>query len=336
MKVLPPITILIVSLNNERTLKECLRRISEQDYPKRSIEYLAVDGGSSDRTKDIFRKYHFHVLQSPIVHNAEAQRAYGIKKAKHNLIVSIDADNYLSTNQWLREMVQPFIDDTRVVHANTMYYGYRKNDTIFNRYIGLFGNADPIVFYVGRPDRLPRYQKRWKLGTIVAQNDAYVLVDFIQNTLPTVGCNGVVYRRDLLLKHAQSGLNDFLHIDVFADLVGAGFHRFAIVKNDVVHDSAASLGKLMKKRIAFLEGYYLKSHTYGPQRRYLIYNPNNIQDTVKLFLFVLYTVTFIRPLVDSIRGYLVIPDIAWFVHPIMCWVYLYAYSRATIKKIIHR
>ncbi len=223
------------------------------------------------------------------------------------------------------------MDDPQVIHANTMYFGYRRQDALFNRYVGLFGHADPIVYYVGRPDRLPRYQTHWKSGTVISDTPTYTIVEFDENTLPTVGCNGVVYRKDILLKYANSTPKDFLHIDVFVDAIKRGHNRFAIVKNDVIHDTAVSLSALMKKRIAFLSHYYLASSV---RRRYLIYDPHSIKSNMKLLLFVFYTVTIVKPSIDALRGFLVIPDVAWFAHPLVCWIYLLSYGRAIGKRTI--
>lgn len=325
----PAVTILVVTLNNERTIDTCLKAIQNQEYPKKQIEYLNIDGGSTDGTVAILTRYGFKSMRSPILHNAEAQRGVGLKRAKHNLIVSLDADNYLPHKKWLRQMVEPFMEDSKIIHAHTLHYTYRPTDTLFNRYCALFGVADPIVFYVGRPDRLPQYVKSWISGNILKKSESYSIVEFNKDTLPTVGCNGVVYRRDLLLKHAKSDPAHFLHIDVFADLLDKGYNRYAIVNNNVIHDTAVSLSALMKKRIAFLTSYYLKQSV---SRRYLIYDPSKPIDRFKLMLFVFYTITWIKPLFDGIVGFMVIPDIAWFLNPIVCWMYLYAYGIASIKR----
>lgn len=50
MYKLPKISIVVVTLNNQRTLEECVKRIKEQDYPRELIEYLNIDGGSTDNT----------------------------------------------------------------------------------------------------------------------------------------------------------------------------------------------------------------------------------------------------------------------------------------------
>jgi glycosyltransferase involved in cell wall biosynthesis len=329
----PAITILIVTLNNERSLQRCLQAIQSQDYPKKQIELLNVDGGSTDATLPILKRFGFRSIRSTVGANAEAQRGIGLAKAKHNLIVSLDADNYLPHAKWLTMMVRPFMDDPTIVHAGTLHFHYKKTDALFNRYNALYGAVDPIVFYVGRPDRKPQYIRVWHGGHVVKRTSSYDVAEFTADTLPTVGCNGVVYRRDLLLAHASSDPAHFLHIDVFADLIAKGYNRFAIVRTDVIHDTAISLTFLMKKRIAFLLGYYLKSSV---KRRYMIYDPGKPADRIRLFIYIVSTITIIRPLLDGIRGFLYLPDIAWLLHPVVCWVYLYAYGVATLKKFWRR
>lgn len=329
---LPSISIIIVTLNNERTIEECVKRIASQDYPKHLIEYLNIDGGSTDKTAEILKKYGFHILISPIARNAEAQREIGIEKAKNNLIVSLDADNFLPHDVWLKQMVQPFMDDKEVIYSGTMHYTYRKNDTLFNKYCALFGIADPTVFYIGKPDRVPQYQRQWNQGNIIKETKSYYIVEFNKQNLPTVGCNGVLYKRDVLLKCARSKPLQFIHIDIFVDLLDKNYKRFAIVKNDVIHDTATSIPMLLKKRISFLHAYYLREKKNNLQRRYFIFNPKKISHIIKLSLFVLYTITFIKPLLDSFRGFVYIRDKAWFMHPFVCWVYLISYSFVIARK----
>ena len=333
MIVLPKISIVVITLNNQRSIAKCAQSICSQNYPKGLIEFLNIDGGSTDETGEILKSFGFKIIKSPIKRNAEAQRAIGLKLARNNLIVSLDADNYLPNRDWLRQMVKPFSDDQEIIHAGTLHYKYLKNESLFNRYCSLFGVLDPIVYYIGRPDRLPQNKRKWTSGKILKETKDYYLVEFTKNSLPTVGCNGVVYRKDLLMKHAKSDPSNFLHIDIFADLVEKGFKRFAVVKNDVIHDTAVSLPMLMKKRISFLFNYYLESKV---KRRYLIYNPKRNEDNLKLMLFIIYTVTLVKPVIDSIRGYRSVHDYAWFLHPLICWIYLLSYGAAIIKRGVSR
>lgn len=49
------ISIITVCYNSELTIRDCIETVLEQDYP--DIEYIIVDGGSSDETMNIVREY---------------------------------------------------------------------------------------------------------------------------------------------------------------------------------------------------------------------------------------------------------------------------------------
>ena len=51
----PLISVVTVVYNNEKTLERCIRSVLEQTYD--NIEYIVIDGGSSDGTLDIIEKY---------------------------------------------------------------------------------------------------------------------------------------------------------------------------------------------------------------------------------------------------------------------------------------
>lgn len=53
--ILPKVTIITASFNSGKTIEDTINSILYQDY--KNIEYLIIDGGSSDRTIEIIKKY---------------------------------------------------------------------------------------------------------------------------------------------------------------------------------------------------------------------------------------------------------------------------------------
>src|SRR3989304_4834253 len=53
----PTVSILIPTLNASSVLGNCLESIKKQNYPAEKIEIIVADGGSSDGTVEIAKKY---------------------------------------------------------------------------------------------------------------------------------------------------------------------------------------------------------------------------------------------------------------------------------------
>src|SRR5277367_3715266 len=59
MAEVPLVTVVTPTLNAERYLPETIESVLSQDYPR--IEYIAVDGGSTDNTTRILARYEARV-----------------------------------------------------------------------------------------------------------------------------------------------------------------------------------------------------------------------------------------------------------------------------------
>ena len=49
------ITIVTVVKNSEQTIEKCIKSVLNQKYD--NFEYIVIDGGSTDKTKEILEKY---------------------------------------------------------------------------------------------------------------------------------------------------------------------------------------------------------------------------------------------------------------------------------------
>jgi glycosyltransferase involved in cell wall biosynthesis len=108
---LKPVSIIIAARNEEQNLIEFLPKIFEQDYPE--FEIIVVNDRSWDKSIDILQAFalnhnNLHVVEVPDREKDGFAKKFaitlGIKAAKHELLVFIDADCYPNSKKWLKEM----------------------------------------------------------------------------------------------------------------------------------------------------------------------------------------------------------------------------------------
>lgn len=88
----PLISVVVTTKNEEANIDKCLESIRQQTY--KNIEIIVVDNNSTDKTKEIARKY------TKLVFNKgperSAQRNFGILKGRGKYAIYLDADMVLS------------------------------------------------------------------------------------------------------------------------------------------------------------------------------------------------------------------------------------------------
>jgi len=93
---LPIITIITPSLNRAKFIEEAIKSVLNQDYPK--VEHIIMDGGSTDGTLEVCKKYpHLKVISEP-----DDGLYYAINKglmiAKGEIIGVLNTDDYYDPN----------------------------------------------------------------------------------------------------------------------------------------------------------------------------------------------------------------------------------------------
>lgn len=91
---LPLVSVVITTKNEEKNIENCLKSILRQTYPSDRIEILVIDNNSSDKTKEIAKKYTVKVFDKGP--ERSAQRNFGAKIAQGRYYLYLDADMTLS------------------------------------------------------------------------------------------------------------------------------------------------------------------------------------------------------------------------------------------------
>ena len=89
----------------------------DADYPKDKMEVIVVNDGSTDRTPSIVKSIkdpRVKLLNKKNEGNAAYSKNYGIKRAKGEVVITLDADSVIMPNS-IKKMLEYFGDDVAAV-----------------------------------------------------------------------------------------------------------------------------------------------------------------------------------------------------------------------------
>ena len=121
----PSITIATVCRNAEATLERAVLSVLNQTYPH--VEYLIIDGASTDGTLGILERYRdrIRLVSEPDKGVYDAMNK-ALKLAQGDWLLFLGADDYLLTDTTLAEVV-PHLKDPDAVYYGDVYYGSEGN-----------------------------------------------------------------------------------------------------------------------------------------------------------------------------------------------------------------
>ena len=94
------VSVVMPVYNEEKYIDRCLASLKKQTYPKENVEWLFIDGGSSDNTVEKIEQY--GILNCSILQNEKRLVTYalniGIKNAIGKFIIRMDAHAEYSEN----------------------------------------------------------------------------------------------------------------------------------------------------------------------------------------------------------------------------------------------
>lgn len=133
------VSIITITYNSAATLEDTLRSVLEQDYP--NVEYIVVDGGSTDGTLQIIEKYRDRI---------------------HTFVSENDQGLYDALNKGIGMATGDVIG---MLHSDDFYV----NPQVISKYVGVFERTrcDAVysdLYYVDK-DNTDKIFRKWKSGT---------------------------------------------------------------------------------------------------------------------------------------------------------------------------
>jgi len=131
------LTLITATYNSARTLEHCMQSVLRQDYPE--LEYLLVDGGSTDGTLALIERY--AAAHSCIRWVSEPDRGLydalnkGVAMAKGEVVGFVHSDDYLAGSKVLSSIMS-CLEETRAdgVYGDLHYIAAQKEDHIIRRW----------------------------------------------------------------------------------------------------------------------------------------------------------------------------------------------------------
>lgn len=118
----PKVSIITVCYNSERTIEDTLQSVINQSYP--NIEYIVIDGISTDGTLSIINKYKDKITTIVSEKDNGIYDAInkGIKLATGEIIANLNSDDFYIDNNVIADVVTSFEKDkTDTLYADLYY-----------------------------------------------------------------------------------------------------------------------------------------------------------------------------------------------------------------------
>lgn len=321
-------SIIMPTFNSEKTIEKALASIRNQKFDQETVEILVIDGGSTDRTIDIAKQY-----GTTIVFNKErvpeAAKRLGYRLAKGKWIIKQDSDEvYVDDKQFAKK--KEFIDSNPDVYcllADKLLPG--KGCGISCAYLNYCG--DPFSYVV--------YELR---GSIVNENERYLYKQEQKG-------NVYQYKKGDKYPIGDGGCTAF-SIEKFRELFGEKYDdqeyvnlstqkllettRFmgCIPNDNIYHYSKADIKSYLKKVRFKIHFNLFGSNALG----YAVKAENDRRYSKRKWLFVLYAISIILPIIDSIKMAVSQRDITFLLHCVYTYYVLLIAGVEFINKMLKK
>ena len=307
------LSIIITTYNEENNIKKCLKNITNQNILSNiNYEIIIVDDYSDDRTVEICKEFTDKIFFSGKKF-CEISRYIGFKKAKYENILFLDADNFMSENNLLENLVIAHIENPNTAGLYPYKFNLNPNDSSINQYCSIFGINDPYQWFLKSTEHFSYFTKQTQLEyNKIEDKEKYFKINFKSNHQYTLGAICFLTKKNFIEKYNQKD-GYLFHSDVFNSLINIEKEAFFIVtKKAINHQHCKNIFEYFKK--IFRNGInYKKYKNFRTKKHWAVGSLNFYLQTIKMLLFV-------PALLDSLLKFFILKKKAVLLHPLISFI----------------
>ena len=307
----PFFSIVIATYNSERTLEYTLQSIRDQNFNQEELEILIVDGGSTDGTLDLARKYGAKVYSNP--HRLpEYAKAIGHRYASGRYLMRMDSDEEFSYKDQLADKKKFYLQHTeiKVLISNAIVYGRKDICGIAASYMNILGDPFSYFMYNTKENKCATYKKN-----IVDDQDGQVIMRFKKgDRFPLADSATCSYSLDYIKENYPDEYCSINFVCNTYDRIMDDTGVCGCIRKDYIkHNCSSSLNTYLKKlKFRVINNVFHKEESGFSSK-------SGKNDNKKIVFFMLYALIVPLPILDSVRLMLKYRDWTFGLH----FVYLY-------------
>src|SRR3989344_1921128 len=317
------VSIILALYNGERTLNDFLESVFSQDYPKNKFELLIFDGGSTDKSLSIIKKFEKDNKNLRLIHNPKKLgegigmgKDTGRKIANGKFVVYLDHDNIIHGKNWLENIIYPLQKD-KTIMASQSLTTYKKDNDPFTKFINYTGVEDPFAIPFSLVSQVLLNPQDFKLI-----ENKYYIYQLPKKNLLFGGSNGCAYRKevfDIIGGHTRD-------LDIFTSMAEKNM-KVAIPKEaKLIHKTAPDFGAFIKKRWRYTFNLYVNEYKTRKYR----WIEKGFRPKISFALRVLYNLSIVGPFFEFLPKALKRREAFITLYPLYIFYTTFIYSIGTL------
>ena len=322
-------SVIMPTYNSEATIEDALRSIRKQNFLQDKIEILVIDGGSTDRTREIAMGYGAIILDNPD-RFPEYAKKIGFIQARGQYIIMQDSDEELIDTEQYRKRWEFLMSNPEVTCMLADQLLPDKSCGVSCSYLNRFG--DPLSYFVYRSCGSILDENRKHLYKTTQKGNIY---QYSHGDVIPIGDGGtttvnIVKAKELFGEDIV--YNQVFACEIFSRMVFANGLVGCIKNDNILHHSTATFVSFLKKLRyrAVVNLNHDESAGFASRERY------SRELSRRKYLFVAYSASIVLPILDSVRLCIKYHDITYILHFVYIDYLIVIVLTELIKKMLGR